>query len=314
MDNAQKKRILILSGPTAVGKTEASLELAKKLNGEIINADSMQVYRGMDIGTAKITPDERAGVPHHLIDICDPDEDFDVVRFQSEAKRCIDDITNRGRIPILVGGTGFYIQAVLYDIDFTSEEPDLTLREELAAFAREHGEDALHDRLAAIDPDYAELTHAHNVKRVIRAIEYYEKTGKCLSEHNAEQRQKDSPYESLYVVLTLPREELYRRIDLRVDQMIDAGLVEEVQSLLDQGVSLSSTSMQGLGYKEIAAYLNGDCTKEEAIYMLKRDTRHFAKRQLTWYKRERDIFYIEKQNYKDPQLMIERIVTEFNKR
>ncbi|MEE3467807.1 MAG: tRNA (adenosine(37)-N6)-dimethylallyltransferase MiaA, partial [Eubacterium sp.] len=273
--------LLILTGPTAVGKTEASLELAKRLNGEIINADSMQVYRGMDIGTAKIPVEERQGVPHHLIDICSPTENFDVVRFQTEARKAIQEITDRGHLPILVGGTGFYIQAVLYDIDFSEETPDPELRAELEAYAKEYGENALHERLFAVDPASAEKIHAHNIKRVIRAIEYYQTTGNRISEHNEEQSQKESPYRFLYAVLTLPREELYRRIDERVDLMIKAGLVDEVKALLDTGISLESTAMKGLGYKEIAGYLNGEYDLSQAIYILKRDTRHFAKRQLT---------------------------------
>ena len=299
--------LLILTGPTAVGKTEASLGLAGRLDGEIINADSMQVYRGMDIGTAKLPPEERKGIPHHLIDICDPTENFDVVRFQTEAKQCIRDITDRGRLPILVGGTGFYIQAVLYDIIFSEENPNSALRKELEAYAKEYGVNALHERLFAIDPASAEAIHAHNVKRVIRAIEYYQTTGQKISEHNEEQRKRTSPYRFLYAVLTLPREELYKRIDERVDLMLEQGLVDEVKSLLDHGISMDSTAMNGLGYKEIAGYLNGEYSLDQAIYILKRDTRHFAKRQLTWYKRERDVTYFDKSAYASAGDLIDAI-------
>ena len=292
-----KKPLLILSGPTAVGKTEASLELAKRINGEIINADSMQVYRGMDIGTAKLPPDERKGIPHHLIDICDPETDFDVVQFQSMAKPCMEEIYSRGHLPILVGGTGFYLQAVLYDIDFTKGGSDPHIREKYERLADEQGPEELHRRLKEIDPEAAEAIHCNNIKRVIRALEFYELTGKPISVHNREQREKESPYRFLYAVLTLPREELYERIDRRVDEMLSAGLVDEVRGLLERGVSPNSTAMQGLGYKEIASFLRGEIDLDEAVRILKRDTRHFAKRQMTWFKRERSVTYFDKSAY-----------------
>ncbi len=308
----EKKPLLIISGPTAVGKTELSLNICKEIGGEVINADSMQVYRGMDIGTAKIPPNERAGVPHHLIDILDPNENFDVVRFQTEAKKCIEDVLSHGHIPVLVGGTGFYIQAVLYDIDFSDEEPDEALRKELTEYASAYGEEALHKRLYDIDEASAKAIHPNNVKRVIRAIEFFEKTHTPISSHNDEQRKKESPYRFLYSVLTCDRNLLYERIDKRVDQMIDAGLVSEVQGLLDKGVTREMTSMQGLGYKEIAAYLAGEYDLNEAIRILKRDTRHFAKRQLTWYKREKDVTYFDKDEYESDELISKAIVERFN--
>lgn len=308
---AEKKKILIISGPTAVGKTELSLSLCKELDGEVINADSMQVYRGMDVGTAKLPVDERQGIPHHLIDICDPKENFDVVRFQAEAKRCIEDISSRGKIPILVGGTGFYIQAVLYDIDFSSEEPDEEFRDELLDFAGKYGEDALHKKLADVDKASADAIHPNNIKRVIRALEYYKTTGEPISKHNEEQRLKVSPYDFLYAVLTCDRKTLYDRIDKRVDEMIIAGLVPEVESLVSSGVPSDATSMQGLGYKEIAAYLRGEYDLDEAIRILKRDTRHFAKRQMTWYKRERDIRYYNKDDYTDIKSLVTTISNDF---
>ena len=235
-----------------------------------------------------------------------------MVRFQTEAKKCIQEIGERGHLPILVGGTGFYIQAVLYDIDFTEEEPDVALRKELTEYAKTHGEKALHERLFAVDPASAEKIHAHNIKRVIRAIEYYQTTGKRISEHNEEQQKKESPYRFLYAVLTLPREELYERIDVRVDRMIEAGLEDEVRRLIADGVPADSTAMKGLGYKEIAGYLNGEYDLEEAIYILKRDTRHFAKRQLTWYKREKAVTYFDKKEYPTTDALVEAICNKAN--
>ncbi len=311
MKSANKKPLLIISGPTAAGKTEISLELAESLNGEIINADSMQVYKGMDIGTAKLSENERKNIPHHLMDICEPCDNDDVMQFQIDAKKCINEITSRGHIPIMVGGTGFYIQAVLYDIDFTEEPPDNNLRAELEQFAHDHGAEALHDRLRAIDPDSADAIHSNNIKRVIRAIEYHEQTGRAFSEHNREQRERTSPYDFLYAVLTLPREILYERIDMRVDDMLEKGLVDEVRDLLGQTPPPGKTAMQGLGYKEIAAYLNGEYSLEEAVRILKRDTRHFAKRQLTWFKREKSVSYYDKTAYNTLEELRDAIITEF---
>ena len=287
-------KLLIISGPTAVGKTETSLTLAKKLNGEIINADSMQVYKGMDIGTAKLPENEREGIPHHLFDIVEPTIDYDVATYASEAKKVIADIHKRGKLPILVGGTGLYIQAVLYDIDFNSQPPDEDYRKELAEIASQKGNDHLFEMLKKVDPESCEIIHKNNTKRVIRALEYYHTTGEKISIHNKEQREKPSPYDFHYAVLTLPREVLYERIDKRVDIMMEARLVDEVKTLLASGVTRDNTSMQGLGYKEIAAYLEGECSLDEAVTILKRDTRHFAKRQLTWFKREREVTYYDK--------------------
>ncbi len=309
-----KLPLLILTGPTAVGKTTLSIKLAKAVNGEIISADSMQVYRRMDIGTAKIKKEEMCGVPHHLIDICEPTEDYNVVRFATEAKRLIREICERGHIPILVGGTGFYIQAVLYDIDFTETEEDTTYREELATFAEKYGTEALHAELAKVDPASAEAIHANNVKRVIRALEFYRQTGGKISEHNEEQRGKESAYKSAYFVLTQDRTVLYDRIEKRIDIMLSEGLLDEVKALLAEGCTPEMVSMQGLGYKEIVPYLNGECTLDEAIYILKRDTRHFAKRQLTWFKREREVLWFDKGLYESEDAMLEAMLTEAGKR
>ena len=293
----QKQPLIILTGPTAVGKTKASIGLAKAIGGEIISADSMQVYKYMDIGSAKIRPEEMQGIPHYLVDELEPDEEFHVVRFQQMAKEAMKKIYAAGHIPIVVGGTGFYIQALLNDIDFTDNDNDTSLRAELEAFAKEHGADALHERLRKVDPESADAIHANNVKRVIRALEFYQKTGIKISEHNEKERQKESPYQFVYFVLNDDRDNLYRRIDLRVDQMVKEGLVAEVQALKCRGYDRSMVSMQGLGYKEILEYLDGECTLADAIYKIKRDTRHFAKRQITWFKREKHVTWINKKDY-----------------
>jgi len=290
----QKEPLVILTGPTAVGKTKLSIELARQINGEIISADSMQVYRRMNIGTAKISEAEKEGIPHHLIDILEPWEDFNVVAFQAYAKQAVKEIRERGRIPIVVGGTGFYIQALLYGIDFTENESNPELRSRLEAESEKDGGISLHQYLMQIDPAAAIAIHPNNRKRVIRAVEFYELTGQRISEHNEEQKQNESVYNSAYFVLTMNREALYRRIDLRVDQMLQEGLVAEVRSLLAEGCRADMISMQGLGYKEIIQYLNNELSLEEALYILKRDTRHFAKRQLTWFRREREVIWLDK--------------------
>ena len=307
----KKKPLIILTGPTAVGKTKASIGLAKAVDGEIISADSMQVYRHMDIGSAKIKPEEMEGIPHHLIDVLEPDDEFHVVKFQQLAKKAMREIWERGHIPIVTGGTGFYIQALLYDIDFDENEKEDACRKELEAYAKEHGAEALHEKLAFVDPASAEMIHPNNIKRVIRALEFYEQTGKRISEHNETQRQRESPYAFAYFVLTDDRAHLYERINRRVDQMIEEGLVNEVQALKDKGYTKQLVSMQGLGYKEILDYLNGACTLEEAVYVLKRDTRHFAKRQLTWFKRERDVRFLNLPDFEnDPDRVLRAIIED----
>lgn len=284
-----KKPLIVLTGPTAVGKTKLSIALAKAVNGEIISADSMQVYRYMDVGSAKITPDEMDGVPHHLVDVLDPTEDFNIVLFQQLAKKSMEEIYAKGRIPILVGGTGFYIQALTRDIDFTQSEQDDSYRQELETLAAEKGNTFLHDMLASVDPKSAEDIHENNVKRVIRALEFYKQNGTRISEHNEEQKEHVSPYNLAYFVLNAPRPLLYERIDARVDEMLKNGLVEEVKTLQRMGCHRGMVSMQGLGYKEILAWLEGEYPYDEAVRILKRDTRHFAKRQLTWFRREGEV-------------------------
>ena len=285
--------LIIITGPTAVGKTALSVRLAKAIGGEIISADSMQVYRHMDIGSAKIKKEEMDGVPHYLIDVLDPEEEFNVTVFQKMAKEAVEEIYSHGHIPIVAGGTGFYIQALLYDIDFTENGEDTSIRMELEKLGQERGAEFLHNLLRDIDPDSADEIYENNMKRVIRAIEYYRQTGERISEHNKRERQKKSPYDFLYYVVNTERARLYERIDRRVDLMLEQGLVEEVMHLKNMGLTRDMVSMQGLGYKEILDYLQGIYTLEEAIYILKRDTRHFAKRQITWFKRERDVRWLD---------------------
>lgn len=304
-----KQKLVVLTGPTAVGKSKLSIELAKRIGGEIISADSMQVYKYMDIGTDKISPEKMEGVPHHLIDILEPSEPFNVFLFQKLVKEAIKDIASRGKIPIIVGGTGFYIQAVLYDIDFTETDEDMTIREELENKAEQGRALELYDELKKVDPRSAEIIHANNIKRVIRALEYYKKTGKPISEHNDEQHRRTSPYDFKYFVLTDDREVLYSRIDKRVDLMISSGLEKEVRRLLDMNIDRSATSMQGLGYREMIGYLDGEYDLDRAVYLIKRNTRHFAKRQLTWFRREKDVCWIDKKAFdRDDNRILDEII------
>ena len=289
-----KKPLIILAGPTAVGKTKASIMLAKQIGAEIISADSMQVYKYMDIGSAKITRDEMEGVRHYLINILEPEEEFNVVRFQKLAFEAMEQIYERVKIPLIVGGTGFYIQSILYHINFTENDGENACRKELERLAEENGAEYIHTMLEKIDPESALQIHANNIKRTIRAIEFYHQTGRKISEHNEEERAKESPYQFAYFVLTDERAKLYERIDQRVDLMMKAGLVEEVRFLKERGVRPDSTAMQGLGYKELYAYMNGEYPLDEAVRIIKRDTRHFAKRQLTWFKREKDVIWADR--------------------
>lgn len=300
-----KQPLIVLTGPTAVGKTSLSISLAKAVNGEIISADSMQVYKKMDIGSAKIRSEEMQGIPHYLVDVLEPEEEFHIVKFQQMAKKAMEDIYSRGKIPILVGGTGFYIQAVTKDIDFTEAQQENDYRKELEALAEEKGGEHLHEMLRKVDPVSADAIHAHNVKRVIRALEFYHQNGSPISAHNEEQKQHESPYNLAYFVLNMPRELLYERIDLRVDQMMKEGLLEEVSRLKEEGCHRGMVSMQGLGYKEILAYLDGEYPLEEAVRVLKRDTRHFAKRQLTWFRREQEVTWVNKDqfSYQEDQIL-----------
>lgn len=302
------KPLIIISGPTAAGKTDISIKLAQTINGEIISADSMQVYRGMDIGSAKIKYEEMNGIPHHLIDILDPTEEFSVAVFKEYALKAIKKIYSNGHIPIIVGGTGFYIQALLYDIDFDKSKGEVSIiRTRLENELNEFGPDYLHEKLTACDPESAKIIHKNNTKRVIRALEFFEETGEKISLHNSEMRANSSPYNFAYFVLTKNRENLYESIDRRVDKMLEDGLVDEVRKLKSQGLSRKNYSMLGLGYKEILDYLDGIISLEEAVYIIKRDTRHFAKRQLTWFKREKEVLFINKEDYENENQILEYI-------
>lgn len=310
-----KKPLIVLTGPTAAGKTELSIALAKKLNGAIISADSMQVYKYMNIGSAKIRPEEMQGVRHYLVDVLDPREEFHVARFQQMAKEAMDEIYRNGQLPIVVGGTGFYIQALLKDIDFDESSGELPCRKELEETARREGGAVLYERLKQVDPESAEAIHPNNVKRVIRALEFYQETGQPISLHNREQKEKQPPYTYVYFVLNDDRARLYERIDRRVDRMVEQGLVEEVRWLKEHGYDRSLVSMQGLGYKELFPYLDGTCSLEEAVEIIKRDTRHFAKRQITWFKREPDVIWLNQQEFGyDKQKILKRMLELWEER
>ena len=293
----KKRPMVILTGPTAVGKTELSINLAKMINGAIISADSMQIYKYMDIGSAKIMPHEMQGIKHYLIDELMPEEEFNIYRFKQMAMEALDEIYASGQIPIVVGGTGFYIQGLLYDIDFTKQDADDDYRKQLEEFANVNGAHALHEKLKDIDPVSYETIHENNVKRVIRALEYYKQTNEPISKHNEEEKQKESPYNFAYFVLNDVRENLYSRIDKRVDIMMEAGLLDEIKALKKRGCTRDMVSMQGIGYKEMLKYLDGDYTLEEAVEKVKQESRRFAKRQLTWFRREKDVIWIDKDKY-----------------
>lgn len=298
-------KMIIVAGPTASGKSAAAVELAERLNGSVISADSMQVYRGMDIGSAKITAEEMRSIPHYLIDCAQPSESWNVVRFQAEAKEALKDIYQKERLPVLAGGTGFYIQALLYDIDFTQMDEDGAFRKELEETAKAQGPEKLWEMLQQVDPEAAQAIHPHNVKRLIRALEFARQSGgEKISEHNKTQRSRPAAYDAIFFVLTMDRAKLYARIDARVDMMMDQGLLEETRKLRESGLAPEAVSMQGLGYKELYAYLDGRIASlEEAVTLIKRNTRHFAKRQLTWFKREKDVIWVNRDDFADEQAM-----------
>ncbi|ANY71708.1 tRNA (adenosine(37)-N6)-dimethylallyltransferase MiaA [Paenibacillus ihbetae] len=287
-----KPRLLVLIGPTAVGKTKLSIQIAKEFDCEIISGDSMQVYRGMDIGTAKITKDEMEGVPHHLIDIHEPDYPYSVAEFQEQSQRLITEITERGKLPFIVGGTGLYVESVCYGYQFSESGADEEFRKEQFRYADENGAEALHWRLAEIDPESAERLHPNDLRRVVRALEVFHVTGIPLSSQLAPQK-KESPYRLCLVGLTMDRQMLYNRIEERIDLMLQQGLVDEVAALMEKGFGPGLVAMQGLGYKEIVSYLQGECSYEEAVTLLKRDTRRFAKRQLSWFRHMKDIEWVD---------------------
>lgn len=291
-----KKKLILIAGPTASGKTKTSVLLAKRIGGEIISCDSMQVYKGMDIGTAKVTPSEMEGVPHYMIDLLDPKEGSNIAWFKSEVDKAIDEITAKGKIPILVGGTGFYLNAILFDTQFDETKEDTTYRKELESLVEVHGNAFLHEKLEEVDPASAKAIHPNNVKRVIRALEYYAQTGKPISSHNEAEKEKReaqvSPYNYAFFALDMDRAILYDRINMRVDQMIEEGLVEEVKHFYDLGLSEEMTSMKGIGYKEFFPYFKGEMSLDACIDQLKQNTRHFAKRQLTWFRHQSNPIFI----------------------
>lgn len=297
METGNKIPLIIIAGPTATGKTAVSVQVAEKLGGEVVSADSMLVYRHMDIGTAKPTEEEKRGIPHHLIDVADPDEDFTVAVYQELARRAIEDVYGRGKIPILAGGTGFYVDAVVFDYDFSSTAPDPGLREFLRREAEEKGNRAVHERLRQVDPEAAEQIHFNNLKRVIRALEIYHRTGAPGALQRGKNKKEYPRYDKLFYCLCFERDKLYNRIEKRVDQMIRCGLVHEVRELLERGYRPKLVSMQGLGYKEIVGFVHNRYSLDEAVHMLKRNTRRFAKRQLTWFRRYSNIKWIDMGQY-----------------
>lgn len=300
--------LVIIAGPTAVGKSALGVKLAKRINGEIISADSMQVYRGMDIGTAKITKEETEGIKHYLIDVLNPDEEFNVYTFQMMAKEAVAEITAKGKVPIVVGGTGFYTQALLYDIDFTeSEGLDNSYRESLQTLYEENGADYLFDMLKKVDPASCEIIHKNNIKKVIRALDFYHETGKPISSHNTEQAARPAAFNFAYFFLNDDRDKVYERIDKRVDKMASMGLADEVKGLREKGYDRGMISMLGLGYKEILDYLDGNISLSEALNQIKQGTRKFSKRQVTWAKRENDVIWLNRPEYKDDEEILEFI-------
>ena len=289
-----RKPLVVISGATATGKSALAVNIAKIIGGEIISADSMQIYKYMDIGTAKVTEEEMDGVKHHLIDIIEPNENFDALTFKTMALKAMDEIYERGHIPIIAGGTGFYIQAVTRDIDFT-EENDGDVREKITEFFNENGEDALFERLRSVDPESCEIIPKQNIKRVIRAIEFYELHHKKISEHNEEQKKRVTPYNLAYFVINQNRDELYRKIDKRVDIMVENGLLDEVKRLVkDYNFDSASGLSNAIGYSEIISYLNGEYDFDRAVELIKQNSRHYAKRQITFFKREKDAIFIDK--------------------
>lgn len=305
---SKKDNLFILVGPTAIGKTSVSIELAKRLNGEIISADSMQIYKYMDIGTAKITAEEMEGIPHYLIDIVYPDEEFTVADYKILAEKHIKEINSRNKLPIVVGGTGLYVNSLIYDLNFTQVPPNEKIRKKLEDLAEEYGNEYIHKMLEKIDKESYERIHVMDRKRIIRALEIFEATGIPMSEQSSNFRKQIDKYNLVMVGLNMDREKLYERINLRVDKMIEAGLIDEVSSLLKMGYSKSLTSMQGIGYKELIRYLEGDISLEESIELIKKGSRNYAKRQLTWFRRDSRIKWFNVDEYSNMDDLIKHII------
>lgn len=306
-----KENLFIIVGPTGIGKTKISIELAKALNGEIISADSMQIYKYMDIGTAKVTKEEMEGIPHHLINIINPDEDFTVSNYKENAKKIISEINSAGKLPIVVGGTGLYINSLIYDLNFTKVVSDDNLRIQLEKIADKYGNDFLHKKLEAVDEKSAEKIHKNDIKRIIRAIEIYKITGKPMSVHNKNFRKPNNEYNLTMIGLNMDRKKLYEKINNRVNSMIDKGLLEEVKALLDMGYSKDLVSMEGIGYKEIIMYLEGHISLERAIEIIQQASRNYAKRQLTWFRRNETINWINIEEFPSFDNLIEDIILKF---
>ncbi len=300
------KELVIISGPTAAGKSDLAVGLAKMKNGAVISADSMQVYKGMDIGTAKLKEDQMQGIRHYMIDILDPKDDFNVSIFQEKAREYIGVIKKEGMLPIIAGGTGFYTKALLYGADFEENETDEAIRKKLEDEGEIHGLSYLEDRLKRIDPISAEK-YRGNKKRIIRALEYNELTGQKMSDKNMKENMKAPVYDALHFLVTMPRDILYERINLRVDNMIRDGLLEEAKSLYDSGIKRSATSMQALGYKQLFEYFDGLVTYEQALDNIKKETRHFAKRQLTWFRSQKDIITFDRTEYESDEMIIQKM-------
>jgi tRNA dimethylallyltransferase len=301
-------KIIVIVGPTAVGKTYISVELAKKLNTEIISADSMQIYKGMNIGTAKITEEEKQGIIHHMIDIISPDEEYSVSEFKYDAEKIIDRLLSENRIPIIVGGSGLYVNSLIYDLDFGNTKSNKKLREYYTYYYKEHGEDALYDKLLKIDPVAAEKIHKNNIKRIIRALEVYDITGVKFSELNTDIRKKSNKYDCILIGLSMERKVLYERINQRVDEMLSKGLVDEVNSLIKKGYRKNLVSMRGIGYKEIIEYLEGNTDYEEAVNTLKQNTRRFAKRQYTWFLKDENVKWFSVDNPSEIDKTLDSII------
>jgi len=310
----EKLPLIIIAGPTAVGKTSISIEVAKKINGEIISADSMQVYKYMDIGTAKISKEEMNGIKHYLIDEVTPDEDFSVSDFQTKANEYINLIYNNGKLPIVVGGTGLYINSLVYDLDFTQAVSNWKLREEYQDKARRFGNQYIHNELKKVDIESACRIHVNDTKRIIRALEVYYETGKPMSYFYRNFRKENKKFNIIYYCLNMNRDRLYDRINNRVDDMLEKGLIDEVKNLLNMGYSENLVSMQGLGYKEIIQYLKGNCSLDEAIEILKRNSRRFAKRQLTWFRREERVHWIDVDSYDNKKQLVDYIIKDIKEK
>lgn len=289
----EKIPVLVVAGPTASGKTALAIELAKKYNGEVVSADSMQIYKGMDIGTAKPNEEEMAGIRHHMIDIADPRENFSVADYVMSAHKIIEDIAARKKTAIVAGGTGLYINSLIDDVDFSEEPEDGAVRRELYEMAKTHGNDAVFSLLRQCDPESAAAIHPNNLKRVVRAVEYFRINGSKISDKIPQTQKKESRYRPVMLMINPPRDELYEKIERRVDKMMSAGLIDEVVSLKKAGLNKSHRSMQGIGYKEVLDYLAGFSTKEEMTSIIKKSTRRYAKRQLTWFRRDKRMIYLE---------------------